>query len=52
MTDLACLRGGQNPNMIPYPSGQIENYSTNVAVQVLEGGNANFVCLDPAVNNP
>ena len=31
--------------------GQVENYSANVAGQVLDGGNADFVCLDPAVNN-
>lgn len=44
-------RGGQNLNVIPDPGGQIENYGTNVAVQVADGGNATFVCLDPAIKN-
>lgn len=44
-------RGGNTLNVIPDAGGQIESYGTNVAVAVADGGNATFVCLDPAVKN-
>ncbi len=43
-------RGGNDLLVIPDAGGQIESYGTDVAVTVLDGQNATFVCLDPPIS--
>lgn len=44
-------RGGNNLKIIPDRGGQIEGFGVDAPVQVLDGGNATFVCLDPPTRN-
>lgn len=46
---IVMPRGGNDLTVIPDPGGQIENYGTDVGVQVADGESATFVCVDSAL---